>query len=237
MSKLGLPDLVVNGHGRHGGDAMVALINVVAQTLAERGRTDAAGRLDVDLRTLRARTIREPQLASLKKGAAGRAALSVVVGEPEEGDAQNRLMELTFAGKPGSAVERQEAILSEFFGAEDDIARVEHDEAVLAESARARARLLALEPSWSKGLAPGEQLLVKAPFRTATGGNEWMWIEVTRWEGTRIRGLLANDPFDVPGLRAGAVVEVDEQAVFDYLHHRPNGSVEGNTTAELLRER
>jgi hypothetical protein len=31
---------------------------------------------------------------------------------------------------------------------------------------------------------------------------------VTGWKGVRIRGLLANDPFHVPGLRAGAVVDV-----------------------------
>lgn len=237
MSKLGLPDLVVNAHGRHAGETIGILLNVVAQTLAERGRTDAAGRLEVDLRKLRSRTVREPQLASLKKGAAAKAVLSIAAGKREEGDAENRLMELTFEGKPGGPAERQEAVLDEIFGSEDAVRHVEHDEAVLAESARARARLLALKPAWLKGHAPGEQLMVKAPFRTASAGTEWMWVEVTRWEGARIVGLLANDPFEVPGLRAGARVEVEEGSVFDYLHTREDGTEDGNTTAKLLRER
>jgi hypothetical protein len=41
----------------------------------------------------------------------------------------------------------------------------------------------------------------------------------------------------VPGLRAGARVEVEEGSVFDYLHSREDGTVDGNTTAKLLRER
>ncbi len=217
-------------------DTMWALINVVAQTLLERGRTESTGRLDVDLRTLRSRTVRESQLASLKKKAAARASLSVAVGKREEGDSDNRLMELTFEGRPGGTVERQEAILAEIFGAEDKVVHVEHDDRLLAESAQARVRLLVLKPAWLKGHDPGEHLMVKAPFRTPTGGNEWMWVEVTRWEGTRILGLLANDPFEVPGLRAGATVEVQEASVFDYLHRRSDGTVEGNTTAQFLRE-
>jgi hypothetical protein len=47
---------------------------------------------------------------------------------------------------------------------------------------------------------------------------------VTGWKGVRIRGLLANDPFHVPGLRAGAVVDVEEGSVFDDLHRLPDGT-------------
>ncbi len=61
-----------------------------------------------------------------------------------------------------------------------------------------------------------KRLLVKAPFATRAGGNEWMWVEVVRWEGNRISGILENDSYQVEGLKAGARVEVDEASLFDY---------------------
>lgn len=233
MSKLGLPDLVVNGHALGGGAALRNLMAVVAQTMAERGRVDAAGRIDVDLRSLRAGELR--RLADeLKKGGTGRASVGIAEGKLEQGDAENRLVELTFAGKPGGPVERQNAVLAEVFGAEDPLVYVKHDDALRAESARANARFLALEPGWAKRRAEGEQLMVKAPFRTRSGESEYMWVEVTAWKGKKLRGLLANDPYEVPDLRAGATVEVETTAVFDYLVRRPDGTTEGNTTERFL---
>jgi uncharacterized protein YegJ (DUF2314 family) len=190
----------------------------------------------VDIRALRSRAFRERRLASLSKGATARATLAIAVGKPEAGDAENRLLELTFEGPRGSAPERQDAVLSQIFGAEDATVALDHDAALLAESARARANLLALKPRWLAGHAAGERLMVKAPFR-AVGGDEYMWVDVTTWQGTRIRGLLANDPVHVPDLRAGATVEVEEGSVFDYLLYRQDGTAEGNTTAKLLQRR
>jgi uncharacterized protein YegJ (DUF2314 family) len=57
---------------------------------------------------------------------------------------------------------------------------------------------------------------------------------VTAWEGRTIKGLLKNEPFDIPDLHAGQVVEVDEEDVFDYIRQRPDGSREGNETAEII---
>jgi hypothetical protein len=237
MAKLGLPDLVVNGHARRNGNQIGNLMNTVAQWMVEDGQVPRAGWIELDFQAIRARSVREPLLASLTKHAKGRASLSIAVAAREEGDADNALLELTFAGKPGTAGERQEAIVGELFGSEDAIVHVEHARPLLAESAAARDRLLALKPRWLRERKPGEVLLVKGPFKTRSGGNEWMWVEVTRWEGTRITGLLANDPFEVPGLRAGATVHVEESKVFDYLLRRADGSEEGNTTSKLLERR
>lgn len=237
MSKLGLPDLVVNGHARRTGTQVGHLMNALAQWMVEGGQVPRDGWIDLDFRSLRARSVREPLLASLLQNGQGRASLSVAVAARQEGDAENALLELTFQGKPGTAAERQEAVLDALYGAEDQVVRIKHDQALLAESALARSRLLALKPAWLRGRRPGETLLVKGPFKTSAGGNEWMWVEVTRWEGTRITGLLANDPDDVPGLRAGATVHVEEGQVFDYLHQRADGSKEGNTTSKLLERR
>jgi hypothetical protein len=38
----------------------------------------------------------------------------------------------------------------------------------------------------------------------------------------------------VPGLKAGATVEVEEASAFDYLHVFPDGHREGNQTEALL---
>jgi len=45
---------------------------------------------------------------------------------------------------------------------------------------------------------------VKAPFEQRNGGREWMWIRVTAWNGVRLRGILENDPDNVPDLKRGA---------------------------------
>src|SRR6185436_16808975 len=96
---------------------------------------------------------------------------------------------------------------------------------------------LLLEPVFQRGLAPGERLLVKGPFKTTSGENEWMWVEVVRWQGSTIRGVLMNDPTQVPGLKAGAEVEVPVASVFDYLHTLPDGGTEGNETGEIMERR
>jgi len=238
LSKLGLPDLVVNGHARSNARSLGNLLNVVAQALVEGQAVARSGWLEVDLAKLEAAGFREEMKAAIVGEGKGRATLSIAVGAREDGDADNALLELTFAGRSGSRPERQETLIGQFWGhGEDEVSRFKHDEELLAESARAKARLLALKPAWTKRRAPGDQLLVKGPFETSTGGNEWMWVEVTRWEGAVIEGLLANTPDDVPGLALGAKVRVMEADVFDYLLTRADGTEEGNTTGKLMERR
>src|ERR1700727_1042851 len=122
------------------------------------------------------------------------------------------------------------------FGVHDEPVRVRHDGEVLAASARARARLMALKPVWTKNPPELERLMVKGPFRSPSGETEWMWIEVTSWEGRTIHGILQNDPYLVEGLRAGSRVAVEEGSVFDYIVHDADGGSEGNETAKFLTE-
>jgi uncharacterized protein YegJ (DUF2314 family) len=128
--------------------------------------------------------------------------------------------------------------LRRFFGRRpqkhQNVADVVHDDAVLAVSRRARDRLRAdLKPRFIAGLPPGERLLVKAPF-AAPNGREWMWVEVARWDGPRIHGVLDNDPIHIRDLKAGVHVDVLEEDVLDYLFCRSDGSKEGNETAALM---
>ena len=104
----------------------------------------------------------------------------------------------------------------------------------VAASERARARLPTLRKAFSEGLAPAEYILVKAPFATPKSTREWMWVEVTEWKDGQLRGLLKNEPFDIPDLHAGQVVQVREEDVFDYIRRHPNGSEEGNETGRII---
>jgi hypothetical protein len=46
--------------------------------------------------------------------------------------------------------------------------------------------------------------------------------------------LLRNEPFDIPELHSGQLVDVDPSEVFDYLRRSPDGREEGNTTSEII---
>jgi uncharacterized protein YegJ (DUF2314 family) len=130
---------------------------------------------------------------------------------------------------------RQTAFITDVYGAQtDDVIRVKHDAALREASERARAKLPALKAAFSAGLQPGETLSLKAPFATPTGGNEWMWVEVTQWQGNQIVGMLRNQPRDVPTLKAGQMVNIKQEDVFDYIRRNPNGKQEGNETGEIL---
>jgi hypothetical protein len=60
---------------------------------------------------------------------------------------------------------------------------------------------------------------------------------VTAWKGDAISGLLRNEPFHIPDLHAGQIVEVSESKVFDYLRNRPDGTSEGNETGKVMKSR
>src|SRR5262249_4972869 len=156
------------------------------------------------------------------------AQLTLAKAEPDEGDPENRLLELRFDRYPGKTVhEKHQEFASTFYGSVETVAYVKHNDAIRAASDRARQRLPALRKQFNAGLQPGETLLLKAPFETDDGGNEWMWVEVSSWKGSTIVGLLANEPDHVPGLRAGATVEVNEEEIFDYILNKADGSMEG----------
>jgi uncharacterized protein YegJ (DUF2314 family) len=176
------------------------------------------------------------QLATLKPNAAAIAKLSLVKGTWEDGDPRNRLVEIRFDRYPGTDhYARQEAMLGALFGSEDSVQRVTHTNELLEASRAASVKLPALREAFRRGLKPGEYIQVKAPFATPDGGNEWMWVEVTSWEGDAISGLLKNEPANIPSLHGGQMVKVSQSKVFDYIRRDADGREEGNETGKILK--
>lgn len=235
LRKFGLPDVVVENYSGSSNKGVGNTINLLVQALAEGAPVDSNGDFDLDIRRIRNSAVRDEQLASLEANATAKASLRLVQGTPDEGDPENRLIEIAFDRSPGPDLQaRQERLLTELFGAEEDVtADVDHEAEVLAASQKAREKLAALKPAFLAGLPPGEVLLVKAPFPAPDGRREWMWVEVIEWKEDRISGTLQNEPVYVE-LKAGQRVQVSAAEVFDYIHKKADGSQEGNETAKIL---
>lgn len=234
MYKLGLPDLVVERTARANNTQLVHLLNAVAQYLVEGGTVGAGGAIALDAASIGTAAVRELLTHDSFDNATGKVRVRLQAVEPEEGDADNALYALRFDDYEGpDEFARQKQATSAFFGWSDSIRTVVHDDELEAVSAAARKRLPAIRDRFNEG-ALGDQVLVKAPFATSRGGVEWMWVEVSAWNGNDIQGLLANQPFDVPGLHAGEKVEVEMDDVFDYQWVKADGSVEGNTTGKVI---
>ena len=232
MVKLGLPDLVIEDAS----DAKVAsgLINLAAQRLVEGVRPDREGNLVLDVDAIANPEVKATTAVNFSEGARHRSTVLAVKGHRQEDDPENSLLEFWFGGTDVAQREMVRAY-GEIWGASDSVVRLRHDSELQAVSAKARKHVLeVLKPRFADGKQTTEKLLVKVPFRRPTGGNEWMWMMVLRWEGSTVKGILANDGFDLPALKAGMRVEADESRIFDYILEHADGSREGNETAPLL---
>jgi hypothetical protein len=237
MSKFGLPDVVIEDFSWSMERGMGNVINLFCQFMAEGAVVKESGAFDLDLRALKDKKLRDREMKSLQSNATAVALLTLKKGKWEKGDPHNRLIEIAFDRYSGSDVHaRQEQMLCSLFGSEDKIIRVRHDERLLAASETAKAKLPLLYEAFTTGLEPGEFILVKAPFATIYCGYEWMWVEVTTWKGNQLKGILKNEPFDIPTLHAGQPVELKQEDVFDYVRHYRDGREEGNETGAIIEK-
>jgi uncharacterized protein YegJ (DUF2314 family) len=235
MEKMGLPDLVVEDSGWSSGSEIGNLINLVGQALAEGQPLTKSGEFRLVLPQIHNAGERNEMVKSLKANAATVGCLTLIPGRWEDGDPHNTLVQLTFDKYPGSdAHARMESMVASFFGWEEHVEYIKHDDELLAASALAKQQLPALQKAFTAGFQPGEYLEVKAPFKTESGGNEWMWVEVTKWQGNRIGGLLDNEPEHVPNLHTGQQVEIRQEDIFDYIHTFADKRSDGNTTGPII---
>jgi uncharacterized protein YegJ (DUF2314 family) len=237
MNKLGLPDLLIDGFPSYLLREVGLLLTLAAQTMLERGRLDAPGRLALDINTLRQPNLRKSMLEAAHGEPARRGELRLLESTLDSGaQPPERRLQIALPDAPRRA-EALDELVSGLFGKADRAARVEHDAELLAASERARTRFAKLAEQGHRGALTGERILVKAPFLTANGRHEWMWVEILRWEGDRVHGVLMNAPFEVPGVKAGAEVEVPIASAFDYLRTFGDGGTEGNETGTILERR
>lgn len=239
MEKFALPDVVIERLNASNNRPAGNLINLVCQTLAEQPVIKDGASQEFGFERLKTEPLRSKMQAMTKKGAEQKVLLALLKGHPQEGDAENPLVEISFQNGQGNTEdEKREDILSKLWGTHDAVTGVKHDAELLQASKRAREKLMTLRPKFMKGLPPGDRLLVKAPFKTDdNNGNEWMWVEVMKWpEEGSIEGILQNDPFYVKGLKAGSKVVVSTQELFDYILAHADGTREGNETARLIEQ-
>lgn len=235
MAKFGMPDVVVNNFSWSLNTSIGNLINLVAQSIMEGAVPDKNGMLKLNISALDDTRYKHDLKADLIENAQEQVNLLIGEAKWEQGDPENYLIEILFDNVQGASLsERQESLLSGVFGWEDKISYVRHNALIEAASARARNKLPGLRADFNDGLAPGEFIQVKAPFDTPDGGHEWMWVEVMSWRGNEIKGLLKNEPYNIPDLKGGSEVVVNEDEVFDYIRTYPDGRSEGNETAELI---
>lgn len=239
MAKFGCPDVVVNAVPRSSTRSCGSLMNAICQSMVEKGPPAAEMKqFPVDFEQIQQADVKKRLMGNPAEGARHRADVGIGAGKHEDGDPNNALIQLTFEGSPGKTlVEREEALLGALFGVADSLTRVKHDDELLAARDRARGKILEKMEAFNKGLPLGDHLLVKAPFKTPDGGDEWMWVEVIKWDGDQISGILQNRPFDVPELKSGSDVTVRRQDLFDYIHRHADGSIEGNETGKIMEKR
>lgn len=232
MEKFGLPDLVVEEASD--GKGVGQIVNLAAQLLLEGANLSAGGKLQLDLDALKDPDIRRQMTGQLLDGATRKAEVKALQGRAEKGDPENVLLELWFGEPPP---EKQDAVAARIWGVKDEVINARTDPALAAESAREREKLLReVKPLFLRGELSARHLSVKLPFRDGKN-TEWMWVEVVRWQGSEVRGILRNQPQFMRGLASGAQVAGDESEIFDYILSLPDGGTEGNTTGALILAR
>lgn len=111
------------------------------------------------------------------------------------------------------------------------------DKAMEAAKAKARA---SLPEFWKEFEKPGPGVAnfsVKVEFPIGGTNTEHIWVaNVTRLADGKLAGLLANDPRDIKGKKAGDRVVFGEEQISDWQFMR-NGKIVGNETMRPLLTR
>lgn len=234
MLKFGLPDIVIENLSCKSGSELASFINLIAQTLFEKQVLEKDGELNLNINTIKNEALKTILLSDLYENTEKQADIKLIEGSLEEGDPENRLIEVAFSSD-NPQIEHNE-VISKIFGSVDEVTLLKHDEKLEAASDRAKAKIPELRKLFLAGLPLNTHLLIKFPFDSQDGQREWMWVEITKWKGDNIDGLLQNDPRFVMTLKAGQKVSKNINDMFDYILYKPDGSQEGNETGKIIME-
>jgi uncharacterized protein YegJ (DUF2314 family) len=234
LQHFGLPELKLEHVPASSRDAAVALLNLSVQLMVEGTVKAEPGTHTLQIEALR----HMGRKALVKERVLDGAKLETDLVFTSVGTLARPKLAVTFPGA-GAPSARLDAALSELFGSSDRVDQVEHDDALVELSKQQLAIFSStIKKRFKKGLKPGEVLMVKAPFPTDSGGNEWMWVKVTKLlPDGRIEGFLANDPDDVSDLKSGDEVVVVEDELFDWMLKQKDGTTLGNETGKVMLKR
>jgi uncharacterized protein YegJ (DUF2314 family) len=232
MLKFGLPDICIENLSCHSNQNIANLINLTAQTLLDKKMIAKKGKLSVDIESLSNQELKSDLLHSLKDKAEKKAEINIIRGIWEEGDPENRIIEIGFSKKYPQV--KQEALIAKLFGSKDEVIYLSHNDELLAASEKAKEKIPELYDRFTQGFSIGTHLLLKFPFENMAGEREWMWVEVVKWEEKSVKGLLQNNPQIVKTLKAGQEVTKNIDDMFDYILYFPDGTQEGNETEKII---
>jgi len=234
MQRFGLPDFAIDDSPCSNATNASQLLTVISQLLLE-GNQMKENNFTVDLEAIKSLSFKKVIPAIIYENATKKTTINFNrLITQEEGDPFNTIFQVRFKNdnyKNSQAYESE--IYNTLFGSEDEITHVDHNDKILAASERAKKKLPRLQALFNKGLDQAT-LLLKAPFTTDDGRNEWMWIEVTKWTGENIEGILQNDPYYIKNLKSGTKVVVQQVDIFDYILQKSDGTSEGNETGKLI---
>ena len=112
------------------------------------------------------------------------------------------------------------------------------DPEMAAAITKARATLPAFWASYEapKASEEGHSLKARFPVPGRRNGGEHIWMaEVKKLPGGRYSGRFANQPRDLPGKRAGDLVQFAEADISDWMFMRGGKIVGGETIRPMLR--
>lgn len=211
LGKLGLPDIVVDGHPQFLAGDVLWLINRVAEAIYDDPKLVRAGKIVID-----------------------GVDIPLVAARRESSDSDNRLVALGL----GDAT-HQAAVFAKLSGQkpEKEVTAEVDDPELAAIQKKAQARLAALAGELRPEPPAGTLLAVKGMFTADDGRVEWMWVEVKRWDGGKMTGILTNDPFYVKTLHEGDKVSVEQAQVADYVFKRRGAAAEGGDSDKVIEAR
>ena len=152
----------------------------------------------------------------------------------EEGDPNNNIVEIAFPEKNPQI--QQNEVFKELFGKDETIVLLTHDEELIRTSEKAKEKIPDLYALFSSGLPIDTSLQMKFNFADETGENEWMWVEIIKWEKDTITGILNNEPYYIKNVKLGQEIQKNVYDMFDYILFLPDGSYEGNETGKIIEK-
>ncbi|NOU31595.1 MAG: DUF2314 domain-containing protein [Polyangiaceae bacterium] len=236
MSRFGLPNLEMRRIPIGLDDALLSVMNAVAQHIVDAAATGSHNASDVVLDQDQVITQRDLSRAMGRDIAAKQTTVRLAFdGIGRDGMAPFVVIEppASFKGELG---EWYYALLSEFLGRPHHPAPLTlppGDDALERARQRALAEWPEVRDRFARGLSPQQSLFVKHGF-AANGVMAFLWVGVTGVDAGRIAGTLANDGPQGSGLNLGMRVTIAEEELGDWMITEGERR-EGGYTIDILQ--